>query len=210
MLFDNDNSKTVEIQEMTWPELKAALAAGKTTALFYTGGTEQRGPQNIIAGHNYLGREMVKHIAEKLGNAIAMPVMPFSPTRADPENPGNIGLSEGALGAVMEEVSEQAIANGFKNVVLMGDSGGGQGPDGMYDKLAKKHFDAERFEEFCGTHLKHLDEVALEFFGTDAAKEIFRQKVGALFPKHEVNVFTEHFYAQVQEWRTDYAAEKKL
>ena len=79
-----------------------------------------------------------------------------------------------------------------------------------YDKLARKHFDAERFEEFCGTHLKHLDEVALEFFGTDAAKEIFRQKVGALFPKHEVNVFTEHFYAQVQEWRTDYAAEKKL
>ncbi len=79
-----------------------------------------------------------------------------------------------------------------------------------YDELARKHFDAERFEEFCGTHLKHLDEVALEFFGTDAAKEIFRQKVGALFPKHEINVFTEHFYSQVQEWRTDYKAEKKL
>ena len=58
--------KTVDIQEMTWPELKAALEAGKTTALFYTGGTEQRGPQNIIAGHNYIGREVVKHIAEKL------------------------------------------------------------------------------------------------------------------------------------------------
>ncbi len=130
--------KTVDIQEMTWPELKAALAAGKTTALFYTGGTEQRGPQNIIAGHNYIGREMSKHIAEKLGNAIAMPVMPFSPTNADPENPGNIGLSVDILGEVMEYVSEQAIANGFKNVVLMGDSGGGQGPDGMYDKLAKK------------------------------------------------------------------------
>ncbi len=79
-----------------------------------------------------------------------------------------------------------------------------------YDELARKHFDAERFEEFCGTHLKHLDEVALEFFGTDAAKEIFRQKVGALFPKHEINVFTEHFYSQVQDWRTDYKAEKKL
>ncbi len=130
--------KTVDIQEMTWPELKAALEASKTTALFYTGGTEQRGPQNIIAGHNYIGREVVKHIAEKLGNAIAMPVMPFSPTNADPRIPGNIGLNVDTLGLVMENVTEQAIANGFKNVVLMGDSGGGQGPDGMYDKLAKK------------------------------------------------------------------------
>ena len=30
---------------MTWPEVKAAMAAGKTTALVYNGGTEQRGPQ---------------------------------------------------------------------------------------------------------------------------------------------------------------------
>ena len=35
----------VEFEMMTWPEVKAAMAAGKTTALFYTGGTEQRGPE---------------------------------------------------------------------------------------------------------------------------------------------------------------------
>jgi len=29
----------VEFGMMTWPEVKAAIAAGKTTALFYTGGT---------------------------------------------------------------------------------------------------------------------------------------------------------------------------
>src|SRR5207237_9664041 len=33
----------VEFEMMTWPEVKQALAMGKTTALFYTGGTEQRG-----------------------------------------------------------------------------------------------------------------------------------------------------------------------
>jgi hypothetical protein len=41
----------VEFEMMTWPEVKAALAAGKTTALVYTGGTEQRGPQNVNGGH---------------------------------------------------------------------------------------------------------------------------------------------------------------
>jgi creatinine amidohydrolase/Fe(II)-dependent formamide hydrolase-like protein len=130
--------QTVEIEMMTWPELKAALAAGKTTALFYTGGTEQRGPQNVNGGHNLIGRQVVKHIAEKLGNAIAFPVLPFSPGNADPEIPGDIGIPPAVMGQVLESVAEQAILTGFKNVVLMGDSGGGQGPTGVYAEVAKK------------------------------------------------------------------------
>jgi creatinine amidohydrolase/Fe(II)-dependent formamide hydrolase-like protein len=130
--------QTVEIEMMTWVELKAALAAGKTTALFYTGGTEQRGPQNVNGGHNLIGRQVVKHIAETLGNAIAMPVLPFSPAGADPEIPGDIGIPPAVLGQVLESVAENAILNGFKNVVLMGDSGGGQGPNGVYAEVAKK------------------------------------------------------------------------
>ena len=46
----------VEFEMMTWPEVKAAMAAGKTTALFYTGGTEQRGPQNVNGGHTLMAR----------------------------------------------------------------------------------------------------------------------------------------------------------
>ena len=53
----------VEFEMMTWPEVKAALAAGKTTALVYTGGTEQRGPQNVNGGHTLMGREIAKAIA---------------------------------------------------------------------------------------------------------------------------------------------------
>src|ERR1700737_1966920 len=64
----------VEFEMMTWPEVKQAMEAGKTTALIYTGGTEQRGPQNVNGGHNLMGRETVKAIALRLGNAIAMPV----------------------------------------------------------------------------------------------------------------------------------------
>src|SRR5262249_31672011 len=63
----------VEFEMMTWPEVKQALADGKTTALFYTGGTEQRGPQNVNGGHTLMGREIVRTIALRLGNAIAMP-----------------------------------------------------------------------------------------------------------------------------------------
>ncbi len=131
-------AQTVDIEMMTWTELKAAIAGGKTTALFYVGGTEQRGPQNVNGGHNLIGKAVVRHIAEKLGNAIAMPVLPFSPARADPEIPGDIGITAETMGLVLENVAEQAILTGFKDVVLMGDSGGGQGPDGVYAAVAKK------------------------------------------------------------------------
>lgn len=123
------SARTVELEMMTWPELKAALQAGKTTALIYTGGTEQRGPQNVLGGHNLMGRATVRAIAERLGDAIALPVQPFTPNLADPERPGTLGINYATLSAVLTDVTEQAIANGFKNVVLMGDHGAGQGPD---------------------------------------------------------------------------------
>lgn len=131
-------SAPIELELMTWPEVKAALAAGKTTALFYTGGVEQRGPQNANGGHNMMARPIVKAIAEKLGNAIAMPVMPFSPTGMSADLPGSLDLPVALLGPVMEQLAEGAIVSGFKTVILMGDSGGGQGPDGMYASVAKK------------------------------------------------------------------------
>ncbi len=116
----------VEFDMMTWPEVKAAIQAGKTTALVYNGGTEQRGPQNVNGGHTLMGRETARAIALQLGNAIAAPVMPFSVNRASADLPGTIGLTAETFAAVNREVAEQLIISGFKNVVLMGDHGGGQ------------------------------------------------------------------------------------
>src|SRR5689334_20353159 len=144
----------VEFEMMTWPEVKAAMGAGKTTALFYTGGTEQRGPQNVNGGHTLMGREIVRTIAQRLGNAIAMPVLPYTPNNASADLPGTIGLTPELLGAILERVTEQAMTTGFKNVVLMGDHGGGQ-PQ-TYADVAKK-MDAKYAPE--GKHVYFCDEV---------------------------------------------------
>jgi creatinine amidohydrolase/Fe(II)-dependent formamide hydrolase-like protein len=117
----------IEFEMMTWPELKKAIhQEGKTTALVYNGGTEQRGPQNVAGGHTLIGRVTVKAIAEKLGDAIAAPVMPYSVNNADQNLPGTIGLTPILFKELNEQVTEQLIKNGFRNVVLMGDHGGGQ------------------------------------------------------------------------------------
>src|SRR5437867_11954371 len=138
----------VEFEMMTWPEVKAALEAGKTTALIYTGGTEQRGPQNVNGGHNLMARETVKLIALKLGNAIAMPVLPYTPNNASAALPGTIGLTNELLAAILERISEQAIVTGFKNVILMGDHGGGQ--PAVYRDTARK------LDHKFGTHGLYL------------------------------------------------------
>jgi creatinine amidohydrolase len=116
----------VEFEMMTWPEVKQALADGKTTALFYTGGTEQRGPQNVNGGHTLMAKATVKAIALRLGNAIAMPVLPYTVNQASPALPGTIGLTAEIQQAILERIAEQAIVTGFKNVIIMGDHGGGQ------------------------------------------------------------------------------------
>jgi creatinine amidohydrolase len=116
----------VEFELMTWPEVKAALAAGKTTALVYTGGTEQRGPQAVNGGHTLMARATVRAIALTLGNAIAMPVLAYSPNHASADLPGTIGLSTEVFGQVLTQIAEQSVITGFKNVILMGDHGGGQ------------------------------------------------------------------------------------
>ena len=69
-----------------------------------------------------------------------------------------------------------------------------------YARIANERFETDRFEEFCAEHLAHLDEVALEFFGTDTAKEAVRAKVESLFPKHEHEKFTEHFWGLIRFW----------
>jgi hypothetical protein len=72
-----------------------------------------------------------------------------------------------------------------------------------YAAIAHRHFETERFREFCDKHLTALDEVAHEWFGTDAAKDAVRRKVTALYPAEEVEEFTEMFWERLQKWRRE-------
>jgi len=154
-------TSAVEFEKMTWVEVKAALAAGKTTALIYTGGVEERGPQNANGGHNLMAHATVDAIARKLGNAIYLPVLPFSPNEADAQFPGTIGITDDLLNALLLRLSQQAIANGFKNVILMGDHGGGQ--PAVYQEAAKA-LDAQYATQ--GIHVYYCDQVYKD--GNDA------------------------------------------
>jgi creatinine amidohydrolase/Fe(II)-dependent formamide hydrolase-like protein len=111
----------------------------------------------VNGGHNLMGKATVKAIALKLGNAIAMPVLPYTPNNASAALPGTIGLTPEILAAILERVSEQAIATGFKNIVLMGDHGGGQ--PNVYRDVAKQLDDKYAPQ---GIHVYYCDDVYIK------------------------------------------------
>ncbi len=72
-----------------------------------------------------------------------------------------------------------------------------------YAAIARARLDVDAFESFCARHLAHLDEVAWEAFGAAFAKDAVHQKVAALFPRHEIDEFTDRFWALIQRWREE-------
>jgi creatinine amidohydrolase len=119
----------VEIELMTYPEIFAAIHdQGKTTVLVVNGGTEQRGPHAVLGGHSLTAKPQGVDIARRLGNALVAPVMPFSIAggHLNPKTPGSVHIPGPVFAAVNEAVVDSMVVNGFKNIVLMGEHGGGQ------------------------------------------------------------------------------------
>jgi len=124
--------RSVYIEDLTWPEVQHAIASGKTSAIVYTGSTEQNGPHMAIGKHNFIARWVAGAIAIKLGDALVYPTLPFAPTgdamtrTAHMRFPGSVSLTSQTYSAVVHDVALSALDAGFKDVFIMGDHGDGQ------------------------------------------------------------------------------------
>lgn len=124
--------ETLFIEEMTWMEVRDALKAGKGTVLVATGGVEQNGPYLTTGKHNVVLRATTQAIASRLGNALIAPIVVFVPEgNIDPPSshmkyPGTIGLTEDTYRRLLTDICASLRAHGFKEIVLIGDSGGNQ------------------------------------------------------------------------------------
>ena len=145
LLLPHAHAQSVYIEDLTWPEIRDAVAAGKKTAIIYAGSTEQKGPHMATGQHNVVARFAAGRIAETLGDALVYPTLPFART-GDPiaksghmRFPGSVSLSADIFAGVIREIAVSALAAGFREVYLMGDHGGGQAEL----KVAAERLDAE-------------------------------------------------------------------
>ncbi len=120
------------LEELTFIEIRDLIANGTTTVIIPTGGIEENGPYLATGKHNLILEATCPVIAEKLGDALCAPIVKFVPEgNIEPPSgpmkfPGTISLSAATYEALLTDIAASLRQAGFKNVVLIGDSGGNQ------------------------------------------------------------------------------------
>src|SRR5688572_15030374 len=117
---------SVWIEELNYLEVRDAIKAGKTTALVMAGSTEQNGPYMSGGKHQFAMKLVGEAIARKLGNALIAPLIPME--GGNTENKylewGSIYFTAETCQGVVRDMANSLKNQGFKNIVLLGDSGG--------------------------------------------------------------------------------------
>jgi len=123
---------TIWIEEMTWIEIRDALAEGKRSAIVSTGGIEQNGPYVAMGKHNYVLQGMCERIARTLGDALCAPIIKLVP-EGDVNPPtghmrysGTLSVRQETFEAMLEDVGRSLNQHGFEWIIYIGDSGGNQ------------------------------------------------------------------------------------
>ncbi len=124
-----DIHDTVWIEDMTSVEVRDQIKAGKTTALVIVGGMEDNGPYLPVGKHGTVIKIEAEVIARKLGNALVAPLVNTAPGNPErPGLPGAIALSAETYRGVLTDFANSLKADGFKNILFMGDHGPDQNP----------------------------------------------------------------------------------
>jgi creatinine amidohydrolase/Fe(II)-dependent formamide hydrolase-like protein len=126
-----DVKDVVELELLTTSETYDKIHnQGKTSVLLITGGTEARGPHNVLGGHTIMSRHRGVEIAKRLGNALLAPVVPVAvaATGVTPgtKTPGGYQIPADAFKALQLGLIDSLSYSGFTDIFVMGDHGGGQ------------------------------------------------------------------------------------
>lgn len=122
----------VQLEDLTWTEVRDALAAGRTTALIPIGGMEQSGPYLTLGKHDARARALAERIALALGDTLVAPVVAYvpeggiHPPTAHMRFPGTISVPPEVFEKTLEAAAESLRVHGFRTIVLLGDHGGYQ------------------------------------------------------------------------------------
>jgi hypothetical protein len=141
-----DAGDSLWTEELTWMEVRDAVKAGKTTVIIGTGGVEQNGPYLAGGKHNFVLATVLPEIAKAIGNTLIAPIVKFVPEgaiepvpRGHMAYPGTISVEPTTFEALLTDICRSYKAHGFKDIILIGDSGGNQtGMRNVADALNKK------------------------------------------------------------------------
>jgi creatinine amidohydrolase len=125
-----DIKNVVELDLLTTTEVADKLKQGMTSVIVATGGTEVRGPYHLLSGHTIMTRHRAVEVAKRMGNTLVAPVLPIAVAatglRENTTLPGGLQMPADVFKSVQLAMIESMAWNGFKDIFVMGDHGGGQ------------------------------------------------------------------------------------
>jgi creatinine amidohydrolase len=112
------------LQELSWPEVKEAMAGGRTTAVFACGAVEQHGPHLPTGTDDYLGTAIAARAARIAGNALVAPTIRPGLSEHHMWFPGSFTLRPSTFVALVEDYCESLARHGFERIVIFPSHGG--------------------------------------------------------------------------------------
>lgn len=164
---------TLTLADMTWVEVRSALARGYSTVIVPSGGIEQNGPHMILGKHDHIVRAAALRIAGELGQTLVAPVVSYVPEGSyDPPSghmqfPGTLGVPEAAYAATLEGIARSLKAGGFRTICFIADHGGSQAP--------QAEVAAKLSAEWAGEGVRVI---AVDAYYADAAQIALLEKQG--------------------------------
>ena len=128
--------RPVEISDMTWVEVRDAVAAGARTVIVPSGGIEETGPHMITGKHDRIVGWAARRIAAQLGDALVAPVISYVPQGDyDPPSgnlkfPGTIGVPPAVFEGVLDGIARSLKLSGFRTICFIADHGPSVAPQG--------------------------------------------------------------------------------
>ncbi len=119
--------KTIRMEEMTWPEIRAAIDAGYTTAVVGVGSTEQHGPHLPEMTDARIGDALAERVARKLGNALHARTVEVGISEHHLAFAGTISLKPETLALILRDYVDSLARHGFKRIVFVPSHGGNFG-----------------------------------------------------------------------------------
>jgi creatinine amidohydrolase/Fe(II)-dependent formamide hydrolase-like protein len=119
---------TLALEQMTWPEIRAAIDRGFHTVIVPLGSTEQHGPHLPLCVDSTVVVAAAHRVAEILGHALVAPVVPIGCSKHHLGFSGSLTLRPETLIDYVGDVAESLATGGFRAAFFFTGHGGNLRP----------------------------------------------------------------------------------
>jgi len=116
--------KTIRMEEMTWPDIKAAIESGYATGVVGVGSTEQHGPHLPTMTDARIGDDLAELVARKLGRALHARTIDVGMSEHHLAFAGTISFKAETLRVILLDYVDSLARHGFTRIVFIPSHGG--------------------------------------------------------------------------------------